>query len=390
MVERANITPEVLKWARTTAKMRDEVAASKVSVKVEKLHEWENGESMPTINQALKLAEIYKRPFAVFFLPESPMDFMPLQDFRKKGSVELSTATAFIIREIQEKQEWISEDNKENGEASLDFVGKYSLSNSALEVAEDILSTLGIDPLNYRSSNPLKEWIDKAEANGIFVSRTSFIHPRMKIPKEEIQGFAIADPYAPFVFINSSDWLAPQLFTLVHELAHLWIASTGISNGIEPEIKERDKFHPVELFCNEVAANALIPADFFSTLPDDVFNSIEIIFQSAKRLGVSSFAFIVRALNLELISVDRYYKLKRASTVEFEKFLARESEKKLRQKKTPGGPSPYLLRLYRNGRLFTQIILDAYKGGRIEPTLASSLLNVKSNKFHKLEERLYA
>lgn len=74
-----------------------------------------------------------------------------------------------------------------------------------------------------------------------------------------MQGFAIADPHAPFVFVNSDDWNAPQLFTLVHELAHIWIAETGISNEVEPDIKHKDTFHPVELFCNEVAANALMP-----------------------------------------------------------------------------------------------------------------------------------
>ena len=112
MIERANITPDVLKWARETAKMSEKEAASKVSIKVEKLQEWENGISMPTINQAQKLAKSYQRPLAILFLPEPPKDFHPLQDFRKKGSIALSTSSIFIIREIQQKQAWISEDIK--------------------------------------------------------------------------------------------------------------------------------------------------------------------------------------------------------------------------------------------------------------------------------------
>ena len=95
MAERASITPEVLKWARKTAKISEMDAAAKVSVKVEKINEWENGESLPTVNQAIKLAKSYQRPFAMLFLPEPPLDFQPLQDFRMSGSKDISTAVTF-------------------------------------------------------------------------------------------------------------------------------------------------------------------------------------------------------------------------------------------------------------------------------------------------------
>lgn len=388
MAERAFITPEVLKWARETAKMSETDAAAKVSVKSEKITEWESGESQPTVNQAIKLAKSYQRPFAVLFLPEPPTDFQPLQDFRKSGSKELSTAVTFIIREIQKKQSWISQLNQENEELTIPFVGRFSLRDDPKIVAKDILRTLSINPTNYGETNPLKKWIDQAEQNGIFISRTSFIHTRLKLDKEELQGFAIADPYAPFVFINSADWGAPQLFTLVHELAHIWIAQTGISNNVDIEVK--GKLHPVELYCNEVAANALIPEEVFDRIsPDSFLTSIQ-VFRIAKMLGVSSFSLIYRALNLKTINLEQYRGLKRQATIEFKEFLAREKIKKAKQKKNPGGPSPYLLKLNRNSRLFTQIVLDGFNGGRIEPNLASNLLSTKSNKFHKLEERIYS
>jgi len=312
MAERAYITPEVLKWARETAKISETDAAAKVSVKAEKITEWENGESQPTINQAIKLAKSYQRPFAVLFLPEPPTDFQPLQDFRKSGSKELSTAVTFIK----------------------------------------------INPTKYGEVNPLKKWIDQAEANGIFVSRSSFIHARLKIDKEELQGFAIADPYAPFVFVNSGDWRAPQLFTLVHELAHLWIAQTGISNNVDIEIK--GKLHPVELFCNEVAANALMPEDSIRRISSKSLSDSRQIFRIANVLGVSSFSLIYRALKLELIPLEQYKILKEQATLHFKEFLAKEAIKKAKQKKSPGGPSPYLLKLNRNSRLFTQIVLDGH------------------------------
>lgn len=391
MADKAYITPSVLKWARQSAKMSEEVAAARVQVTKDKLREWEEGTSQPTIRKAQILAKVYRRPFALFFLPEIPKDFQPLQDFRRKGSKELGTGSVFIIREVQQKQSWISEVNEENGEARVPFVGRFSIKDHPVTVANDILSTLGIEPPHYASDSPIREWIDKAESKGIFVSRTSFIHSKLKLDSEELQGFAIADPYAPFVFVNSEDWDAPQLFTLVHELAHIWIAETGISNEIEPKIRNRGGLHPVELFCNEVAANALMPSDIINNLERTIFRSAGGIYGASKNLGVSSFALLVRALNLELISLDVYRKLKREADAEYREFVKREEEKAARKKDTEkkGGPSYYLLQVNKNGRLFTRTVLDAFRGGFIEPTQASSLLNVHANKFSLLEAQLH-
>jgi len=389
--EKAHVTPNVLKWARESARMSEETAAAKVAVPVSRLQEWELGTSQPTIRQAQKLAKEYKRPFALFFLPDIPRDFQPLQDFRKIGSKPPSTAPVFIIREIQQKQAWISDTMRENNEENLSFVGKYSIGDNPLVVANYMLSTLGLEPPNYKLNNPIKEWIEAAESNGIFVSRTSFIRSRMKLDSEEIQGFAIADPYAPFVFVNSDDWNAPQLFTLVHELAHIWIAETGISNEIGSNPSVVNNTNAVELFCNEVAANALMPQNFMLNLPKTTFHSLQDVFKVAKNLGISSFALLVRALNLNLISITTYQQLKWVADAEYKAFLRREADKKARQKEKEksGGPNYFLLQLNRNSRLFTQVVLDAFRGGRIEPTQASNLLNVKVNNFQKLEVQLY-
>lgn len=391
MAEKAFITPNVLKWARESARMSIETAASKVHVSEDKLLEWETGTSQPTIKQAETLAKAYRRPLALFFLPDVPRDFQPLQDFRRKNSKPLSTGSVFIMREIQQKQAWISDINEENNEPKLNFVGKFSIKNNPAQVANNILETLEINPTSYSNDNIIKEWIDKAEAKGIFISRTSFIHSRLKLDSEEIQGFTIADPYAPFVFVNSEDWNAPQLFTLVHELAHIWIAESGISNEIEPDLKHKDKLHPVELFCNEVAANALMPQILMKTLAASTFNSGKDVFKAAKTFGVSSFALLVRAFNLQIISPDKYRKLKREADIEFTEFQKREELKKQKQKEKEkkGGPDYYLLQLNKNSRLFTQTVIDAFKSGIVEPTQASLLLNVQINNFHKLEAQLY-
>jgi Zn-dependent peptidase ImmA (M78 family)/transcriptional regulator with XRE-family HTH domain len=389
MAEKAYITPKVLKWARESARMTEETAASKVSISVEKLQEWESGTTQPTINQAETLAKSYRRPFALFFLPEIPRDFQPLQDYRRKSAKPLGTASVFIIREIQQKQAWIHDVFEDDHDRKLSFVGKFSLKDDPRKVAIDILATLEIQPLKYTVDNPIREWIDKAESKGIFISRTSFIHSFLKLDSEEIQGFAISDNYAPFVFVNSEDWDAPQLFTLLHEIAHIWIAASGISNEIGPELKSTDNLHPVELFCNEVAANALMPVALMKDINPRTFVSATEVFKVAKRFGVSSFAFLFRAYNLGIIQLETYRSLKSDAQKEFEDFLLRDEERKLRQKEKTGGPNPYLLRLNKNSRLFTQIVLDAFHGGFIEPSLASNLLNTQVNNFHKLEAQLY-
>lgn len=392
MADKAYITPNVLQWARESARMSEEVAAAKVSVSVERLKEWENGLEQPTIHQAQTLAKAYKRPFALFFLPDIPRDFQPLQDFRSSGSKLLTTSSIFIIREVQQKQAWISDVNKENDEEKLPYVGRFTINDDPATVANDILKTIEIHPMNYQTGSPIKEWINAAEAKGIFVSRTSFINSRLTLDSEELHGFAISDPYAPFVFVNSDDWNAPQLFTLVHELAHIWIAETGISNDIEPEIRNNQKYHPVELFCNEVAANALMPAEFLDGLDAATFSNAKVLFKTAKLLGVSSFALLVRSFNLNRISNSHYHWLKQEADKEFAAFLQREADKKLKQKDkvTSSGPNYYLLQLNRNGRLFTQTVIDSFRGGYIEPTMASQLLNVQVNKFSKLEAQLFA
>ena len=139
MAEKAYITPNVLKWARESARMTEETAAARVSVPVERLKGWEEGINQPTIRQAQTLAIAYKRPFALFFLPEVPRDFQPLQDFRKSGSKELTTSSVFIIREIQQKQRWIRDFYEENEEDKVPFVGRFSINDNPQNVAADVI-----------------------------------------------------------------------------------------------------------------------------------------------------------------------------------------------------------------------------------------------------------
>src|SRR5690606_33246663 len=146
MADKAFISSEILKWARVSANIFVENAAKKVSVSPERYLIWEEGNDFPTIRQAKILAKSFRRPFSLFFLPEIPKDFQPLQDYRRDDSKKLDTASLFIIRDVQEKQNWISELFEEIGEDKLPFVGKFTINDNPVLVAKDILNTLQIDP----------------------------------------------------------------------------------------------------------------------------------------------------------------------------------------------------------------------------------------------------
>lgn len=387
MADNASITPHVFRWARETARISRETAAGRVSVSVDRLDEWESGIRAPTFAQARTLATLYRRPLALFFLPDIPSDFLPLQDFRTKDARALGTGAVFIIREIQQKQIWMSESRMDEGEEACGFVGRFTIEDSPAIVARDIVETLGITPGVYANGNPLREWMDRSEDQGIFISRTGSIHSRLAIDPDELQGFAITDPYAPFVFINSADWVTSQLFTLVHELAHIWIATSGISNDVERISEPKDKRHPVELFCNEVAANALMPASLMDALERVVFDSNRTVLRVARNMGVSPFAFLVRALKHGCITLEKHHVLRRSAETGYRAFLKMEEEKYAQRKLdgSKGGPSYYLLQLNRNGRAFTRAVIDAFREERIQPTEACRLLNTRINRFEKYE-----
>jgi len=132
-----------------------------------------------------------------------------------------------MMREIQEKQEWLRNFYMKTKGSKLPFAGKYNIKHDPVVVANDIRKTLGIS-IKDKPDKPLKYWIGKAEEKRIFIALSSNFHTRLKLNSDVFKGFVIADPFAPFIFLNSDDWDQGQLFTLVHELAHIWIGVSGM------------------------------------------------------------------------------------------------------------------------------------------------------------------
>ncbi|HPJ13181.1 MAG TPA: XRE family transcriptional regulator [Caldisericia bacterium] len=385
----AKVNPKILMWARETAKMSIETVANKINVSETKIETWEKGEACPTVKQAQRLAKMYRRPFALFFFPDLPKDFHPLRDFRRKTSIPIQTGSVFIIREIQQKQAWMRVNLIEDKKVPLPFVGKFTIQDKPFVVAKHMIDTLEAEPNRIvKNQLPLNHWIDKVQKIGINVSRSSFIHSNLLIDPEELQGFAIVDPYAPFIFINSKDWESAQLFTLVHELAHIWIGESGISNEINcsKEEKTRLNMDPVELFCSEVSANVLMPEDFMRSITISSSDKVRDICRVSKNLGLSCFALLYRLKNLGMISKEDYFNIKSEFDERFNDYVEAQ---KIKTKKPKNTPLYYTMTVNKNGKLFIQTVLNAYRSGEIEVSQASYLLNVKANNLSKLEDHAF-
>lgn len=390
MSNKAYITPDVLKWARETAKISVDAAASRVGVKKDRLLEWESKEkdTFPTIRQSKLLANYYRRPFAVLYLPKPPKDFQTLQDFRRvMKKDEYSTALTFMIRELQQKQKWIRDKLVADNELILSFINRFNISNSVAQVANDIKKVLGIETI--KGEDPLRFWVKKAEAKRIFVSLGSNIHSHLLIDIEEVRGFSMSDKYAPFVFVNTHDFRNSQLFTLVHEIVHLWIGSSGVSDIDGIEFREKQlysEYDEVEIFCNAVTAEILMPEKEISKLfGSGKAPNLDFIEATAKKFGVSSYAMLVRLLNLQILTNSVFEEYKLVTKRKFEAYLRKEKEK---AETREGFPPPHLIRLRKNSKLFTNYVYNSFMSGEITGVEASLLMGIKINNFRKIENYL--
>ena len=381
MSDKPKINREILKWARTSARISLEKAAKTISKSstADRIKEWESpeGKESPSLPQLKKLARLYRRPMEVFSLPYIPKEFPTLKDFRATKD-ELSTAVVFMMREIQEKQEWLSNYYRSKG-SKLPFAGKYNIKHDPAVVAADIRKTLGI-ALKDKPDKPLKYWITKAEEKRIFVALSSNFHTRLKLDSDVFKGFVIADPYAPFIFLNSDDWDQGQLFTLVHELAHVWIGVSGISNEIGI-ISPGSDLHAVEKFCNEVAALALLPEEEVKTFhPGKGDLEFKNVVKASRRFGVHN-SIMVKRMTVLGIAGDNSDALLKSANELWKEFLEKEAKKP----KSKGGPNYYIMVLRRNSKTFANVVMENYKRGRISGADASRLLNVREANFGKLE-----
>ena len=376
----AMINPEIVHWARERAGMAPADLAGKLKQKPEKLLEWEQGKSRPSFAQAQKLASQLRVPFGYLFLKEPPEAPLPIPDLRTVGSrvsPELGQNFRDLLNDVLLKQEWFREYQIENGNGKVDFIGCCSLNDDPARVAEDIARTLKVTATVREEAGNWEQYlsmlVQRVESVGILLMRSGIVgsNTSRKLSVEEFRGFAISDEYAPLIFINAADAPAARLFTLIHELAHLWVGNSGISNMPLDEVSEQRHQRKEEIFCNRVAAEFLVPG---KALLSDWHTQISLVENCAglkKRYKVSSMVLARRAYDLGLIPREAYLEFYHSEL------------KKLRSKKSGGGSFSLNLKT-RNGVLFSMAVVGAATEGRLLLRDASRLLNI--NKVSTLNE----
>ncbi len=374
----ALVTPEVMKWAREQMSLSLDEAARKIGRPVDDIVGWEDGSRRPTIAQLREAARVYKRPLAVFYLPAPPKGFSTLRDFRslpESQSRQYSPELALVIRTADFRSRWLSEYLENEGGEKLSFVGSSSLSDSPARLADEIREKLAITQSNLRlcsgRDEALRLWIRKAEAIGVFVFRLR------SVSVTEARGFVISDPYAPMIFINANDAKAAQIFTLAHELAHVWLGHTGISN-LETRGRAVDReAAAVETFCNQVAAEVILPPQVFRDSWAARSENLDTrITRLARDFKVSELVVARRLLQEGIITRQKYEQIQ--SDV-----LQRWQEESRKEKKS--GPVDYSIKMAaQNGYMFTKTVVAGFLSGSVSGRDASELLNVKINNFGKL------
>jgi Zn-dependent peptidase ImmA (M78 family)/DNA-binding XRE family transcriptional regulator len=372
MTIKALINNEMLLWARKRSFNTLDDAIKHLGIKKSTFEAWEKGDSQPTFRQAEKIAKKLKIPLGYLYLSEPPDESLPLPDLRVKPGVppkDPSPDFLEVIYDAMRKQEWYRDYLIEEGADPLPFVGRFTKDAPVEVVANDIRDTLKITDRLRRQSRNMEDYyrnlVNQAENAGVLVIRNSVVGNNTNRPLDpnEFQGFAMPDKIAPMIFVNQKDYLSAQIFTLMHEIAHIWLGITGVSLQ---DYLEAPKIQDVksQRIANKIAAETLIPAEGFIDSWRK-YNDIDVGLENLRHFyKVSVFVIIRRAYDLGEISFDNYQ----------EKFA--ELSSNITPKKKSSGGGGYKLFFTRNSTTLTTSLLHSVTEGKTLTNHASTLLNV--------------
>ena len=302
---RAAVSPRVLAWARE----RSGLGVDDLTHRFPKLTEWEDGERAPTLKQLEDFARATHTPVGFLFLPEPPEEQVPIPDFRTMGGIRVSRPSPDlldVIFQCQQRQEWYRDFAQVTREDPVSLVGSMTTSIPVVEAAERIRATLRFSPgeRGHTWSDALRTLVDHAEELGVLVMVSGVVgaNTHRKLDPEEFRGFSLVDRLAPLVFVNGADTKAAQIFTLTHELVHLFLGETALDDA-DLSSAPTD---PVEHWCNQVAAEVLIPVRSLrdALSPDvPVFDELEPL---ARRFKVGTLVVLRRVHNAGQLSWDEY------------------------------------------------------------------------------------
>lgn len=264
-----------------------------------KLPEWLSTTAQPTFKQLEDFAKATHTPFGYFFLPEPPEEPVPIPDLRTVGGARVARPSANMLDTIylcQQRQDWYHQHALLMNDSPLVFVGSVRTGASVVQTAASIRDELGLDALRKvavrSAAAAFRFLLDRADEAGILVMVNGIVgnNTHRPLDPDEFRGFALVDSLAPLVFVNGADTKAAQLFTLAHEIAHIWAGESGVSDVIAVSTSRVD----TERWCNAVAAEVLVPlAEFKIALQTDA-DLWDETSRLARQFGVSTLVVLRR------------------------------------------------------------------------------------------------
>ncbi|MEO7215540.1 ImmA/IrrE family metallo-endopeptidase [Mucilaginibacter sp.] len=365
---------DMLSWAiaRAGHDLRDFTA------RFPKVQEWLSGTKQPTLKQLEDFSHRVHLPFGYLFLDQPPQEALSFPFFRTGGgqqqSVSLNVYDTILL--IQKRQDWLAEYLVDNEFPALNFVGSAAGETDPMVIVNSIRQTLNLEPV---WASRVKSWADaldflaaKLENAGIQVVFNSVVenNNHRPIEVEECRGFVLVDAHAPFMFVNAADGKAAQMFTIAHELAHIWI---GQSAGFDmQQLLPADD--PLEKLCDQVAAELLVPADEFTRF----WNRNPDIQAMARYFKVSPIVLARRALDLGKISRAAFFQ------------WYREYQEAVKYKKdtTTGGGDFYLTQKKRLGLRYVSLVDRAVREKQLLYREAYQLTGLKGDTYQNFMNKL--
>lgn len=371
---RIEIKPEMLRWARERAGKKLDSLAEKFP----QLPSWEKGIESPTMGQLERFASAVHSPIGYLFLPKPPVETVPIPDFRTVGNKHLGHPSPDLLDTIyvcQQRQEWYRGFARTVGEKPLSFVGSVRTADNIERVAANIRHAIGFDVEERRKTRTwmeaLSQFIAQADDIGVLVMCSGVVmnNNRRPLDPDEFRGFAITDDLAPLVFINGKDTKSAQMFTLAHELAHIWLGKSAVSDSRPTAIPK----HEVEAWSNRVAAELLVPVELFRNEYRPNTELRDELRRLAGYFKVSTLVILRRIYDIGGFTQDEFWR-------EYDK----ELEFLIKVRKGPGG-NFYLTQAARVSRRFARSLVVSALEGRSSFTEAFRLLGVKKmTTFHEL------
>ena len=368
---KVTLVPQVLRWARERAGLSVRELAEKIGAKPEQVREWEQTGQL-SFSRAEKLARVTHTPFGYLYLETPPEEKLPIPDFRTvagKDVLRPSPDLLDVLGDALRRQDWFRDYLVAYGEEPLSFVGSVKLDDSPDEVAARIRRAIHLDT---ETRSDARNWeealrlqVEGMEESGVLVMRSGIVgnNTHRQLSVDEFRGFALSDPYAPLVFINSRDSKGAQMFTLAHELVHIWLGVSGVSN-LEATYAPN---HRIERFCNRVAAELLVPAVELRAEWQAARAQPRPLAGLAQRFKVSSLVLLRRLRDLRFISQAQFERQYSDEEKRFEERTAQSS----------GGGDFYLTQRTRTGRRFAKALIESVLEGRTTYRDAFQLLGIR-------------